>query len=301
MPRAPSRHSSASDSYDVIDDFARLSMSSSVSSSSGALGDVAVPAAPTRANLQALDQALRDAAGYVRRQFVCPEHGAFWKKVPSGGNKRGGLCVARCKRCPVINGVGQKYVAIPVDQERGKGLYTCDECENTWTSNTACRSLQQYCFAEDCTARDRMHGVFPREIRAPDPGWLRAKRFVKARRDMPTVDETAPFEMDGGGGNEGALDPQPPRLRPPANGRRHAHWCTGCATGACKEPPPASRPHESTGSTASTVSGKTWSTANSEWSAGSMHSDRSPATQSRSRRRMFLAGGQASQPPEPLV
>ena len=261
-------------------------------------------APPTRANMQALEQAQRDEGGHVRRQFVCPEHGAFWKKVPAAGNKRGGLCVARCKRCPVVNGAGLKYVAIPVEQERGKGLYTCDECENTWTSNTACRSLQQYCFAEGCTARDRMHGVYPREVRAPDPGWLRAKRFAKARRDMPPIDEDAPVhsgapESTEGGG--GAFEPPEPRLRSPPNGRRHAHWCAGCATGACKEPPPPSRPHESTGSTASSVSGRTWSTANSDWSAGSAHSDRSPATQSRSRRRMFLAGGAAGGAAEPLV
>ena len=257
------------------------------------------PAAPTRANLEALAQAERVAAGTVRRQFVCPAHGAFWKKVPAGGNKAGGLCVARCKRCPVVNGVGLKYVAIPIEQERGKGLYTCNECQNTWTSNTACRSLAQYCFAEGCTARDRMQGVFPHEIRAPDPGWLRARRFAKARRDMPGIDENAPVDVSNHSAHHGGGAPEPsPSLRTPPNGRRHEHWCSGCATGACRQPPPASLRHESTGSTASSVSGRTWSTANSAWSAGSVHTDRSPATQSCSRRRKFLAGGATAQSAE---
>ena len=55
----------------------------------------------------------------TRRQFVCPDHGSFWKKVPEGGNKRNGMCVARCKKCPLVGGVGPKYEAIPVEEERG--------------------------------------------------------------------------------------------------------------------------------------------------------------------------------------
>jgi hypothetical protein len=39
------------------------------------------------------------------------------------------------------------------------------------------------------------------------------------------------------------------------------HFCSGCATGACKLPPPISKRHVSTGSTAPTLSQATWSTA----------------------------------------
>ena len=257
---------------------------------------------PTLANVRAHThaQAQAQAEPSVRRQFVCPEHGAFWKKVPAAGNKRNGACVARCKKCPVVDGVGLKYVAIPVDEERGKGLYHCRECASTWTSNTACRKLAQYCFAEGCTARDHMIGELPSELRAPDPGWMRARRFARARARNPTIDEHAPFDAEAGLGGEGGAAAED---RPGGTGggaaaaaarRRRAHFCAGCATGACKQPPPLSPVHDSTGSTAATMSGGTWSTANSEWSLGSVHTERSPATTSRSRRRKFLGGGRAA-------
>jgi hypothetical protein len=257
---------------------------------------------PTLANVRAHThaQAQAQAEPSVRRQFVCPEHGAFWKKVPAAGNKRNGACVARCKKCPVVDGVGLKYVAIPVDEERGKGLYHCRECASTWTSNTACRKLAQYCFAEGCTARDHMIGELPSELRAPDPGWMRARRFARARARNPTIDEHAPFDAEAGLGGEGGAAAED---RPGGTGgaaaaaaarRRRAHFCAGCATGACKQPPPLSPVHDSTGSTAATMSGGTWSTANSEWSVGSVHTERSPATHSRSRRRQFLGGGRAA-------
>ena len=311
---------SSSSSYDVVDDLSNLSLSSSNAS----LTD-SVP--PTHANLQTLNT-VQPPQPTERRQFVCPEHGSYWKKVPAGGNKMNGACVARCKKCPVVNGVGIKYVAIPVEQERGKGLFTCRVCENTWTSNTACRSLSQYCWAEDCTARDDMIGEYPREVRAPDPGWLRAKRF--ASRQTPTIHEDAPL-TDGSfneqaGANNGGFNEQAGNADAaftelpgafggdagdPAGGfgggggggdggggggfrGRRKHFCSGCATGACKQPPPLSIPHESTGSTAATMSGKTWSTCNSEWSLGSVHSDVSPAGKSGSRRRKFLGGGRVA-------
>ncbi|EOD31837.1 hypothetical protein EMIHUDRAFT_231247 [Emiliania huxleyi CCMP1516] len=78
-------------------------------------------------------------------------------------------------RCPVVNGVGTRYIAIPAAEERGKGLFECGDCGNVWTSNTACRSLKQYCHAENCNAREEMRGFLPKEIRAPEPAWLRAR------------------------------------------------------------------------------------------------------------------------------
>ena len=74
-----------------------------------------------------------------RRQFNCPTHGTFWKKTFSVKP------VARCKPCNRAHGGqgGPKYLAIPIDEERGQGLYECAECAHVWTSNKACRLLQQ--------------------------------------------------------------------------------------------------------------------------------------------------------------
>jgi hypothetical protein len=44
-------------------------------------------------------------------------------------------------------------------------------------------------------------------------------------------------------------------------GAKGKHLCSGCASGACKLPPPLSKKHVSTGSTAPTLSQATWSTA----------------------------------------
>ena len=310
-PSTEERSSSAS-SFDYVDasDGSTVSLIEdelaqlSLNASSGNLAPTLANVPPTIANVRALAQA--QAAPSVRRQFVCPEHGTYWKKVPPEGNKQNGACVARCKKCPLVNGVGIKYVAIPVDEERGKGLFHCRECDNTWTSNTACRKLTQYCWAEGCTARDNMIGELPSEIRSPDPGWMRARRFARARANNPTIDEDAPFQMPeahagGGGGADGVDGGFGAGVGSGgAARRRRPHHCAGCATGECKQPPPLSPVHVSTGSTAATISGKTWSTANSEWSLGSVHTDRSPATTSRSRRRRFLGGGRAADAEEPI-
>ena len=91
-----------------------------------------------------------------RRQFNCPTHGTFWKKTYS--NKP----VARCKPCNRAHGGqgGPKYLAIPVAEERGQGLYECAECAHVWTSNQACRSLQQYCSKGDCAAAEAQRGTW---------------------------------------------------------------------------------------------------------------------------------------------
>mmetsp|Transcript_14591 Transcript_14591/g.46844 ORF Transcript_14591/g.46844 Transcript_14591/m.46844 type:complete len:480 (+) Transcript_14591:37-1476(+) len=213
---AQASQDSQSSSWDVVDSLGSLSISSSNASETEEQDLVqAVP--PTHANLQAQAQAA--PVETVRRQFVCPEHGAYWKKVSASGNKRNGEFVARCKKCPVVGGVGLKYVAIPVEEERGKGLFECGECGNVWTSNTACRSLAQYCWAEGCTASDRMQGAYPKEVRAPDPGWLR--RF-RARREPP-IDENVPFDegFGGGGGLGGSLPRRPLFLYLPYQA---VHW-----------------------------------------------------------------------------
>ena len=227
------------------------------------------PAALTTDNLTHHDRQLKATASALttieRRQFVCPKHGPFWKQVVAAKP------VARCKSCnreeaeadPKSQG-GPKYTAIPKEEERGRGLFRCPSCGHTWTSNTACRGLQQYCQNENCDAAEREIGAFPAEIREPLP----PRPYFRKRRPMDAVPENGVSEAGdfggGGGGGGGRI------------GQRRPHWCSGCATGACKRKPPESTIHESTGSTAPTLSVKTWTTNGSvAWSEGSSQSRRS--------------------------
>lgn len=90
-----------------------------------------------------------------RRQFNCPHHGTFWNKVLARKP------VARCDQC---GDASAKYEAIPVEEERGRGFFKCDDCGNAWTSNSACRGLAQYCQAAGCTALDHQKGTFPAQV-----------------------------------------------------------------------------------------------------------------------------------------
>ena len=102
-----------------------------------------------------LEDSLLFRAITERRQFHCPTHGTFWKKTYSHKP------VARCKPCNRAHGGqgGPKYLAIPIDEERGQGLYECVECAHVWTSNHACRSLQQFCSQEGCAAAEAQRGT----------------------------------------------------------------------------------------------------------------------------------------------
>ena len=121
-------------------------------------GEPAGTAPLTRSRLEQhtkLEDSLLFRAITERRQFNCPTHGTFWKKTYSHKP------VARCKPCNRAHGGqgGPKYLAIPIDEERGQGLYECVECAHVWTSNHACRSLQQYCSQEGCAAAEAQRGT----------------------------------------------------------------------------------------------------------------------------------------------
>ena len=122
------------------------------------VGESAGTAPLTRSRLEQhtkLEDSLLFRAITERRQFNCPTHGTFWKKTYSHKP------VARCKPCNRAHGGqgGPKYLAIPIDEERGQGLYECVECAHVWTSNHACRSLQQYCSQEGCAAAEAQRGT----------------------------------------------------------------------------------------------------------------------------------------------
>ena len=73
-------------------------------------------------------------------------------------------------------------------------------------------------------------------------------------------------------------------------GSKLKHFCSGCATGACKLPPPISKRHVSTGSTAPTLSQATWSTASgtsisSSHASGSSKGSQKKSNKSKSNRR----------------
>ena len=107
-----------------------------------------------------------------RRQFNCPKHGTFWRKVIARKP------VARCEEC---GGDGPKYEPIPIEEERGRGLFRCGDCGNQWTSNSACRGLAQYCQGKGCRAFDLQKGTFPHQMR---PQLTRAKmREKRAARE----------------------------------------------------------------------------------------------------------------------
>ena len=157
-------------------------------------------------NLTHHDRQLKATASALttieRRQFVCPKHGPFWKQVVAAKP------VARCKSCnreeaeadPKSQG-GPKYTAIPKEEERGRGLFRCPSCGHTWTSNTACRGLHQYCQNEHCDAAEREIGAFPAEIREPLP----PRPYFRKRRPMDAVPENGVSEGGdfGGGGGGG--------------------------------------------------------------------------------------------------
>ena len=265
-------------------DFSLVSPLHSSSEDDGALALIPLTA-------ENLNAHTRRSTATERRMFVCERHGVFWKKVPVGGNKSNGQAVAGCSRCGPANTT--KLLVLPREEERGKGLFECSECGNVWTSNSACRKLAQYCWAEGCSRAERQEATFPGDIRTVDPPWLRARNRARNRGGADDPGSDGGFEALDPIAEEGTAPPSSgPALRVPPGGRKH--HCSGCATGACKLEPPPSRLHVPSGSTCPTLSDKTWSTIGSEWSDGSVRTDRSPANRSRSRRRRFYAGGNAA-------
>ena len=233
-----------------------------------------------------LDAHTRRSISTERRMFVCAVHGVFWKKVPVGGNKANGQAVARCARCGPTKQT--KLLALPREEERGKAssrlrVRNVDVQQRACLPSTVGRRAVRVPNARKRPFRGQTHC---------GPPWLRARNRARNRgADDPGSD--GGFEALDPIAEEGTAPPSSgPALRVPPGGRKH--HCSGCATGACKLEPPPSRLHVPSGSTCPTLSDKTWSTIGSEWSDGSVRTDRSPANRSRSRRRRFYAGGNAA-------
>ena len=128
-----------------------------------------------------------------RRQFNCPQHGTFWKKCCARKP------VAHCPECKSgTDEDGPKYVAIPKEEERGRGLFKCGVCGNQWTSNTACRGLAQYCQGKGCHAIDHQIGTFPHQMRPQLPRWK-----LKERREAAAAHRQERMNNGGGGGGGG--------------------------------------------------------------------------------------------------
>ena len=128
-----------------------------------------------------------------RRQFNCPQHGTFWKKCCARKP------VAHCPECKSgTDEDGPKYVAIPKEEERGRGLFKCGVCGNQWTSNTACRGLAQYCQGKGCHAIDHQIGTFPHQMRPQLPRWK-----LKERREAAAAHRQERMNNGGGGGAGG--------------------------------------------------------------------------------------------------
>ncbi|KAK7235842.1 prolyl 4-hydroxylase alpha subunit [Aureococcus anophagefferens] len=222
--------------------------------------------------------------------FNCARHGVFWRKVPA---RKPVATRRRAARAAPAGGPAPRLEALPVADECGRGRFECQECGHGWTSNTAHRSLAQYC--NECDARNS----------AAASGLGDGDYCVVAPAGRADADEPAgTFYYDpareGGGGGGGATyyEPTPavadtkivvepregdaaaaaaPKAAPKRLGLR-AHHCSGCATGRCKRPPPVSKTHVSTGSTATSLSTKTWSTGGSSaYTCGSINSKYDPA------------------------
>ena len=208
-----------------------------------------VPAPLTTDNLTHHDRQLKATASALttieRRQFVCPKHGPFWKQVVAAKP------VARCKSCnreeaeadPKSQG-GPKYTAIPKEEERGRG---------SSAARAAATRGRRTRRAAACISTARMNTATPPSGRSARFQRKFASRCRRARTS----------------GSGARWTPSRRMASPRA-------VISAAATGACKRKPPESTIHESTGSTAPTLSVKTWTTNGSvAWSEGSSQSRRS--------------------------
>lgn len=210
-----------------------------------------------------------------RRQFRCPSHGVFFKKVPDRKP------VTTCPSCR-SEGKPKKWLAIPRKQEKGFGLFRCGMCQSTWGSSMACRSLGQFCGQDHCPGRETP--VFPFKILAQRRGGSGGRGRPIRKQSRPDALETIPEPAEqtfdhkftrGGIGKQGyfqILEDQPHEISFPEEDikaeawgddgtRKLRHRCTGCDRGLCRDlKVPLSKAHKSTGSTAKTCSARTWST-----------------------------------------
>mmetsp|Transcript_26130 Transcript_26130/g.38676 ORF Transcript_26130/g.38676 Transcript_26130/m.38676 type:complete len:482 (+) Transcript_26130:88-1533(+) len=90
----------------------------------------------------------RNAAKLERRQFNCPEcpkHGrgkfVFFKKVPAFKP------IVKCPKCKrASRGKCMRLYPVPVNSEKGYGLFKCKDCDGKWGSSRTIRNIGQECY-----------------------------------------------------------------------------------------------------------------------------------------------------------
>lgn len=235
----------------------------------------------------------------------------------SGNIESGGGGVGSSESA-VLAAAAERLEAVPVAEERGAGTFCCAVCAHIWAARACVRGLAQYCDAPGCTARATHTGSYPQNLRPAKPFWAIQRDRGKWLRRHPAIPEHAAAARGSGAGAAGASGPSGGGGEggggggsggggidgggggfggggmggggggsggaSRAAGSKAKHLCSGCATGACKLPPPLSQRHVSTGSTAPTLSQATWSTASSastsHASGGSSHSQTSGSQKS---------------------
>jgi hypothetical protein len=115
-------------------------------------------AALTSANLAKLN-ANKDLEGpvggdKVTRQYKCPKHGSFWKKVNAYKP------VARCFGLP-NSYCGLKFDPLPREEERGEGVFECGECGHKWMDSLAMWDVAQFCPGTVPSADEQADGRVP--------------------------------------------------------------------------------------------------------------------------------------------
>ena len=199
----------------------------------------------TASALAAHERALE--APPARRMFNCARHGVFWRKVPARKP------VATCRRCAAApaGGPAPRLEALPVADECGRGRFECQECGHGWTSNTAHRSLAQYC--NECDAVDAQRGTFPLEIRAARPLWLihkLQKRYLEGKGAAPAQNAgfagLADIPEDAASEHPlppraapAAAPPPPPRSDAAASGLGDGDYCVVAPAGRAASDEPA--------------------------------------------------------------
>jgi hypothetical protein len=224
----------------------------------------------------------RGAAGatkekLVRRQFncpACPNHGrgdyVFFKKVPALKP------IVKCPQCKKASrGRCHRLYPVPVEAEKGYGLFKCTRCGDKWGSSRAVANLGQACFSCAKKGGDRDIFVKPFRLEVPKKESYAGRGMRRVPKEPIGEDEAdereygdadrqrngssaqvgdSSFElqpredsMEGANGVVGASAP----TRIPQGYR---HKCAGCKSGVCKNRKiPKSEMHDvSDGNTVST-------------------------------------------------
>lgn len=257
----------------------------------------------SKRNLAKLDKSLA-----TRRQFNCPEHGSWWRKcAPSKAVSKCSECGIKFDAIPEEEERGRGHYECT---ECGNVWTSNTACRGLaqycQVESCTLRDKQVGAFPK-IVGKQLARWQLQLKKRAwekklADPNIQSSRRVSLGSRthSLPT----RPSEPSSGGGlgtfsasnggnyrdaNDGGGEyrtadsvPEPfndasstssesRKSRPKPTPRKH--WCTGCASGRCKAAPPHSKAHVSTGSTATSMSGVTWSSrASTTGSLGSFQS-----------------------------